>query len=476
MRAHKKVRIGLVAAALVASTAISTTPGPTGVAGSTAHAQDSRPNFVVIVTDDQREGFQVMPQTERLLAGSGVRFESAFATTPLCCPARASIMTGRYSHNTDVHTEADAAKLDQETTVQHYLQTAGYHTALFGKYLNSWSVHDPLPYFNEWAFFNRSRDAYKDGRWNVDGEVKVVEKYSTRYLNHKARKFVAERDTVAPDQPWFMYVAPTAPHRPFIIQKKYRKAPVGRWRKNPAIREKDRSDKPNYVQVQNIPDNVGKKTRKGQFRTLMSVDDLVGDLVRELRRTGQLDNTFIFYISDNGLMWGEHGLRRKAVPYMPSVHIPFLMRVPGMTEPVIDQRLVGNIDIAPTIMQAAGLEATNAPMDGRSLLDSTWARDRILTEYFDEKNRSGQSRFDAPSWGSIQTVQYQYTEYYSPTDHATLQFRELYDLENDPYQLVNLLGDADSGNDPPPLEVESLSLRLARDRFCAGTTGLRPCP
>jgi arylsulfatase A-like enzyme len=385
-------------------------------------------------------------------------------------------MTGRYSHNTDVHTEADAAKLDQETTIQHYLQEAGYHTALFGKYLNSWSVRDPVPYFDEWAFFNRSKAAYRDGKWNVDGEVKTVHKYTTTYLNRKATKFLAERAATAPDQPWFMYVAPTAPHRPFIAQKKYRHTDVGRWHKNPAILEEDRSDKPNYVQIQDIPLNVGRKTRQGQFRTLMSVDDLVGDVVRELRATGQLDNTFIFFISDNGLMWGEHGLRRKAVPYMPSVHVPFLMRVPGTHESVADHRLVGNIDIAPTIMEAAGLEPTNAPMDGRSLLDPTFARDRILMEYFDEKTDEGRSRFDAPSWASIQTLQYQFTEYYSPTDHATLQFRELYDLTSDPYQLDNLLGDADSSNDPPPLQVQSLSLQLARDRFCSGTDGVRPCP
>jgi arylsulfatase A-like enzyme len=272
-----------------------------------------------------------------------------------------------------------------------------------------------------------------------------------------------------------MFLAPSAPHRPFLAEARYKKADVGRWHKNPAILEQDRSDKPNYVQIQNIPQSVGRRTRRGQFRTLMSVDDLVGAVMHELDDAGELDDTFVFFISDNGLMWGEHGLRRKAVPYMPSVHVPFLMRVPGRTEHVLDQRLVGNVDIAPTIMEAIGLEATNAPMDGRSLLDE-FARDRILMEYFDEKTDEGRSRFDAPSWASIQTRRYQFTEYYSPTDHATLQFRELYDLDADPYQLDNLLGDADSGNDPPPFAVQELSVQLARDRVCTGTTGLLACP
>jgi arylsulfatase A-like enzyme len=473
MRTNRRLRATIVAA-LVGVASLSTLSAPEGAA-QPADALPPLPNVVIIVTDDQREGLEVMPKTQRLLGEKGVTFENAFATTPLCCPARASIMTGRYSHNTDVHTEADAAKLDQETTLQHYLQKAGYRTALFGKYLNSWRVKDEPPYFDEWAFFNRSKSSYLHGKWNVDGDVKRIHRYSTTYLRRKATRFVEERDETAPTQPWFMYLAPSAPHRPFIPQERYRKAKVGRWQRNPAILEADRSDKPNYVQIQDIPLTVGRKTRAGQFRTLMSIDDMVAAVVRKLRDAGELGETFIFYISDNGLMWGEHGLRRKAVPYMPSVHIPFLMRVPGTGVATVDQRLVGNIDIAPTVMEATGLQATAAPMDGRSLLDE-FARERILMEYFDEKTPEGRSRFDAPSWASLQTRVYQYTEYYSPTDHATLQFRELYDLHADPYQLVNLLGDADSGNDPPPLEVQSLSVQLARDRLCSGIEGPRACP
>ncbi|HEY7873776.1 MAG TPA: sulfatase [Actinomycetota bacterium] len=477
MRAHRRLRIGFVAAALVAATASSTLPGPHGAAPSTAHAQEFLPNFVIIVSDDQRTGLEMMPKTQRRLGGKGVSFPNAFTTTPFCCPARASIMTGRYAHNTDVHTGADARKLDQSTTVQHYLQQAGYHTALFGKYLNSWSVSVELPRFDEWAFFNRSKHAYQDGTWNVNGTVKRIKKYSTTYLEHKARRFVESRARKEPSKPWYMYVASAAPHAPYLPERKYRRAPVGRLELTPAILEDDLSDKPSWAQVKHVrPESTARHLRTRQHRTLMSVDDMVGDLVRTLRAAGELDETYIFYISDNGLMWGEHGLAGKAVPYMPAVSVPFLMRAPGGPKGFEDERLVANIDIAPTIMDAAGLQATNAPMDGHSLLDAAISRDRLLLEYYDEKKPGGESRFAAPSWASIQTFDSQFTEYYSPTDHATLQARELYDLVADPYQLVNRLGDTDTDNDPDPLELQSLAVQLARDRVCRGRTGLLACP
>jgi arylsulfatase A-like enzyme len=477
MRAHRKLRIGLIAGALVASTSLSTLPGPTGEAQSTARAQTTQPNFVIIVTDDQRAGLEMMPATQRLLAAKGVTFTNAYTTTPFCCPARASIMTGRYAHNTDVHTGADARKLDQTTTLQYYLRNAGYHTAMFGKYLNSWSVSVDVPHFDEWAFFNRSKNAYKDGTWNVDGKVKRIERYSTAYIERKARRFVETRARSAPDQPWMMYMAPAAPHSPYLPQKKYRRAPVGRYELTPAILEDDLSDKPTWVQVKDLErESVARRTRTGQHRTLMSIDHMVGNLVRTLRATGELDETFIFYISDNGLMWGEHGLRGKAVPYMPAVSVPFVMRGPGVAEGSTDDRLVANIDIAPTIMNAAGIPASNAEMDGHSLLDQSISRERLLIEYFDEKKPGGEPRFDAPSWAAIQTHDMQYTEYFSPTDHATLQFRELYDLDADPYQLLNVLGDATSDNDPDSIELESLTLQLARDRVCRGRSSLLACP
>jgi arylsulfatase A-like enzyme len=181
----------------------------------------------------------------------------------------------------------------------------------------------------------------------------------------------------------------------------------------------------------------------------------------------------IFFLSDNGFLWGEHGLTRKAAPYTPSVQIPFLMRPPGGIPPLEDQRLVANIDIAPTVLQTAGVLTTEPAMDGRSLLSDN-ARDRILLEYYDESN-APRKRFQAPSWASLRTASYQYVEYYG-TNGSTVNFREYYDLDQDPYQLVNLLGDDDTSNDPDPVTLLLLSQQLSRDRSCTGTSGPQACP
>jgi arylsulfatase A-like enzyme len=438
-------------------------------------AAPAQPNVLIVVTDDQRQGLGVMPSTTFALARKGVRFDKAVSTTPLCCPARASIFTGRYAHNHGVVTEADANALDQSSTLQYYLQQAGYSTALFGKYLNSWEVENAPPYFNRWAFFAKSRNAYRDGRWNVNGMVERPSEYSTRFIEEQALGFLEEQAIVAPDQPWFMYLAPTAPHSPFVPERRYRDAYVGGWRKTPAMRESDRSDKPPYVQVQFRRPGIGRHLRRRQFHTLMSVDDLMASVLRSLRTRDELDDTLVFFLSDNGFLWGEHGLIKKSVPYLPSVEVPFLMRVPGSTDAVDDRRLVANIDIAPTVLAATGVEATGPPMDGRPLLDSSQSRDRILLEYYDQKDTRGGSRFEAPTWASTLTPDFQYIEYYKD-DATTITYREYYNLRLDPYQLDNVIDDGDPANDIDPLSLQLLSQQLAQDRNCSGTSGLQACP
>ena len=430
------------------------------------------PNILVIVTDDQRSGMGVMPRTRRILARNGSRFENAVTTTPLCCPSRASIFSGRYAHNTGVHTEADADKLDQGTTMQYYLHEAGYATALFGKYLNSWSILDAPPNFDEWAFFTKSH-SYRGQDWNVGGTVRPVRAYSTRYISTRASGFIKDQNAAAPDQPWFMYLATTAPHRPFTAERRFRHAGVGRFHRDPAMRERKRSDKPPYVRVQHASPRAGPRLRTHQLRTLMSVDRMVKAVTDSVADAGELDNTLIFYLSDNGFLWGEHGLTRKAAPYTPSVGIPMLMRPPGGTPALQDQRLVANIDIAPTALQAAGIVTTDTAMDGRSLLGDN-ARDRILMEYYDEPSEPRQ-RFQAPTWASLRTSSYQYIEYYAQNG-STVTFREYYDLDNDPYQLHTLLADDNSSNDPDPVTLLLLSQQLAHDRTCSGTSGPSACP
>jgi arylsulfatase A-like enzyme len=429
---------------------------------------NKRPNILIIVTDDQRSGLSVMPETRRLLKRRGTWFKDAFVTTPLCCPSRASIFTGRYTHNHHVFgNQGEGINLVQRSTLQYYLQKAGYETALFGKYLNKWDITRPPPYFDLYSF--TVGDAYSKNEWNVHGTIKTVSRYNTTYISHKASYFI--RHAGANNPPWFLYLAPAAPHTPFTPSTKYAHARVAPWEGNSAVFEGDRSDKPPWVQSESHGIRFGRRIRKEQFRTLMSVDDLVSNVFRTLREVRQASNTLVFFISDNGFMWAEHGLYGKAKPYEPSIKVPFLVRWPGhLLEDATDKRIVANIDIAPTVLQATGITPNPAyPIDGRTLLGASSLRRRLLTENSPNPNLS-----DSPQgiWASTRTDSYKYTEYYE-ADGVTVAFREYYDLERDPFELHNLLGDGNSSNDP---DVAALSAQLAHDRACEGTVGPNSCP
>ena len=178
-------------------------------------------------------------------------------------------------------------------------------------------------------------------------------------------------------------------------------------------------------------------------------------------------NTMVLFMSNNGYAWGDHGLQTKSSPYREAVEIPLMMKWTGRIDRgSVDRRMVANIDIAPTIVDATGISTEDGPvMDGRSLLDPTWDRSRLLLEY--TKNR----KFPAPSWASTITRESQYIEL---LNRRGLIDREYYDLVNDPYQLTNLLGDERSSNDP--LGVPAMSLLLDQDRRCEGPMPLGTCP
>jgi arylsulfatase A-like enzyme len=441
--------------------AASATPSPPGTNGAGAAG---RPNVLLIVTDDQREGLEVMPKTRSWLVRQGTTYEWAFATTPLCCPSRASIMTGRYAHNHLVRTNAagQVGNLDQRTTLQYYLRSSGYRTAIFGKYLNKWPLEVNPPHFDRWAIFSATPDnvlsAYVGGPWNVDGVVEPISTYSTRFLRDLAVGFIRNNR----DRPWFVYVAPPAPHRPFLPEPVYADAAVPAWDGNPAVSERDKSDKPPYVRASNIGLERGQDLRSKQLRTLMSVDDLVDGMLTALRDSGQLDGTMVFLLSDNGYLWGEHGLLGKPPPYLQATRVPFLARWPGhLGRGDVERRLVANIDIAPTVLDAAGVMVDPAiPMDGRSLLDTAWRRDRLVLENFWAR--------EAPKWSSTVTPEFQYVEYYDLAGE-TITFSEYYDLTTDVWQLTNLLHDGDRRNNPDQAALHAV---LTRDRACVG----RSCP
>lgn len=417
------------------------------------------PNIVVFMTDDQRPSgtLSVMPATRRLFVEEGTNFENAFATTPMCCPSRATLFSGRYAHNHGVllNVEEDPESFDQSETIQKYLGDAGYRTGIFGKYLNGWDLNRDPPYFDEWAIFSNSApEGYYNGNWNVDGRQQRVSDYSTTYIRERALDFIEDPDP----RPWLLFLNTAAPHPPFTPEPRYQDAPVPRFKPNPAVNESDLADKHPFVRrLQTRPETV-KKERRNQLRTLMSVDDLVEEVVGLIDERAETENTLVFFLSDNGFLWGEHGLTRKMVPYEESVGIPLLMRWPETVAPAtVDSRLVATNDIPATILDAAGLESKE-PLDGRSLLDD-WDRERLLLEFW--------AAYGRPTWAATRTKSDVYIEYYK-RDAETLTFREFYDLTNDPYQTRNL---ADSGKGRE-LDMEARARTLAADRRCRGPT----CP
>jgi arylsulfatase A-like enzyme len=455
----RKVRLALLAACWVGVVAV-------GIyVAEPASSQDDRPNVLIIITDDMRERDQmvVMPKTLEIFGEGGTRFTHAFASTPQCCPSRASIFTGRYAHNTGVRRNQDGEKLNEMVTVQRYLQQrAGYKTALVGRYLNSWDVAQDPPFFDKWALF---RAGYFDNEFNVNGELVDVDQYATDYIAEQSTAFLEEFDAEADQTPWLMYVTVSAPHFPFYASDEYAAAEVPDWPRNPALREENLGDKAGFVGRVGFTAEEGQAIYDKQLRTLMSADDAVAAVFDKLGQLGEDEETLAFFLSDNGMLLGEHGLYAKRLPYTESIHIPFFVRWPGRVEPgATDDRLVGNVDIAPSVLDVARLPAElQMGLDGRSLFGPL-ERTRIFTEQW------GSWSANRPTWASIRTRDYQYIQYYF--NDGELRFREFYDLVEDPWQTNNLLGDANRTNDPMPVVVKQLETQLERDRTCAGLT----CP
>jgi arylsulfatase A-like enzyme len=457
-----------------------------------AHAAAAQPNILFIVTDDQRtDEMDVMPKTKKWfktgdaangIAG-GTEYTQGFVTNPLCCPSRASILSGRYPHNHGVRANDEAGNFDTDRAVNRYLGDAGYRTGIFGKFLNDWDLSRNPPNWDRWAITPGA--VYKFYGVNEQGTLRsMMTQYSTSYLEDQAINFINQGEA-NDSQPWFMYLTPAAPHNPETPDTVYADVcnPPGPFQKPPNYREADRSDKPVWVSLSNpISDAMllGDETdcnpagiRTERLRTLMSVDDMVEGVFQALRANGEDQDTLAVFISDNGYEFSEHGLAAgKGYPYTESVKVPLYARWPAHPTDVPqnqnDSRLAANVDLAPTALAAAGVAAPSSPpMDGRSILATASPRDRLLLEF----NHFTAYTTWPPPWASLRTATYQYTEYYEE-DGVSVQYREYYDLVNDPWQLTNLLGDSNTANDPSPALLATLSDQLRRDRLCSGLT----CP
>ena len=428
-----------------------TTPPPSG-----------RPNVVVINTDDMRADMATaLPKIRQWLADGGTTFRNGYVSTPSCCPSRASLMSGRYVHNNGQY-QQQTLGFDLDLTIQRYLHDAGYLTGHAGKFLHWLDLSVEAPNFDRWTYF---KGGYENVYMNFDGTVRRSQGYSTTIVFDRAIEYVNDFEGRDDARPFYLYLAPIAPHDPSIAEPTYASATVPAHQPDPSYMEADRTDKPSFVRNQNPTVAAVLATRTAMIRTLYTVDDQVDRLMRHLQATGELANTLVIFTSDNGYLLGEHKATSKFLPYRKAVEVPFLVRWPGRVPAgAVDDRLVTHVDIAPTILAATGVSQAHATLDGRNILAGT-ARQRALTEYWNDPNNNP----NIPTWASIRTAAYQYTEYYNSATPATVTFREYYNLQADPYQLVNLLADGVPANDP---DTVPLSQTLQTARQCAGTS----CP
>lgn len=388
---------------------------------------DTRPNFLVIITDDQRyDTMEYMPNTQQMIFDQGVTFSRGYVTTPYCCPSRSSILTGMYAHNHLVYVNED--KLEFKTVVED-IHRNGYYTGLVGKYLNSWKGETRYEYDFWVAFWGGTMKNYYDPDLDVNGTWSKHEGYSTYIFRDYAMQFLEEASQQS--KPFFLIFAPNAPHAPFTPAREdtalLQDLPPHR---PPSFNEADTSDKP--ISISGSPplteDEIAAidNTRKRQILTLISLDRAIGDIINKLEETGEMDNTVLVFISDNGLHWGEHRFDVKSTAYEETVRVPFAIRYPPLIPtPYVEDRLVANIDIAPTIYE---LSETAMPktVDGLSLVSlfsgGTEWRDHILLEAWPDRG----------AWTAIHTGEYVYVE----TENDLSEF---YDLNLDPFQLENAI-------------------------------------
>jgi arylsulfatase A-like enzyme len=431
-------------------------------AASPVGAGVAPPNIVLILTDDQTldELSEItMPTVVSELVGKGVTFQNAFVSNSLCCPSRTSILTGKYSHGTGVYRNDppyggfETFRDEDGSTIATWLHDAPAHyaTALVGKYLNGYAQGYKPPGWDRWVGLGAgdSSKGYYDYDITVDDSVvhhgSDPEDYSTDVLTGFATDFVRK---VPASRPLFLYFAPHAPHDPATPPIRYsdelKDLPPYR---PPNFNEADVSDKPPWVQrlpllryndIKRIDD-----FRNRQFRSLMAVDEAVDAIMAALEETHRLGNTFIVVTSDNGLEMGSHRWSKKRVPWEESIHMPLIVRYDPLTQgtPRIDTHLALNIDLAPTFAELAGISAPGA--EGTSLLplvrgeDPPWRSDFLLEHLADAVNDPAY----VPSYCGVRTQRYKYVQYEEQVGDDIEISEELYDLNADPFELLNLAGD-----------------------------------
>jgi arylsulfatase A-like enzyme len=454
-------------------------------------ALHKRPNIVFVMTDDQTlENLRVMHETKHLLGDQGATFDQYVVSYSLCCPSRATMLTGEYAHNNRVldnkWPNGGYYRFRPQNSLPVWLQDAGYYTAHVGKFLNGYGKRNRRevpPGWNQWyTSVDPTTYRYWDYTFNENGKLvhydNAVREYRTDVDTRTAVDIIkdhAAKDSAERRKPLYLQVDYLAPHTgyPVALDDPPRMAtpePAPRHRDRfafaplptpPNYNEADVSDKPIGIRRRNLIEPYVRyaitEDYQQRLESLLAVDEGVAAIVKELRRTGELSNTYIFFSSDNGFFQGEHRIPSgKVLPYEESIHLPLLVRGPGIPANRRLDELVGNVDLAPTIAAIAHAKPGRIE-DGVSLLpllkNGTWnvKRDDILLEA---------GPFDKPEqeYTGLRTPRYMFAVYGNGE-------QELYDLRADPYELDNRAGA------PEYEQVRTmLTERLQRLRYCAGAS------
>ena len=386
--------------------------------GSQRAASSERPNIVFVLTDDMRkDDLRFVPETRRLVGNRGMEFDNAFVTFSMCCPSRASILTGLYPHNHRVFTNEAPEGGEpgfrhlENSTLATWLHAGGYRTALFGKYFNDYAGTHRPPGWDVWHANE-----------------------SDAMVAQRAESFI--RTSAEGPTPFFAYVAPHTPHPPAKPPARYAdRYPHLRVPRTSDYNEKDVSDKPYWLRTANRLSQKEKdaadKLYRNRARSLLEVDDMMTRLYTALRETGELDNTYIVFTSDNGFHFAEHRLQppRKSTAYEPDIKIPLLVTGPGIPAGTHRSKMVLNNDFGVTMADLAGVRPTRK-VDGRSFAPILRGQSPTWRSAFLVENPTG--RVVPPFRTLRRSDGKKMTQYYNK------DVREIYYLSADPRELRNV--------------------------------------
>ena len=442
------------------------------------------PNIVLVLTDDLDTGLlQYMPKLRELVQAQGLSFSNYYVSSALCCPSRASLFRGQLPHNTTVLTNEDGfAKFHQlgleSSTVATWLQSAGYRTALMGKYLNGYLEARGAGLFEYvppgWSEWDVAGDGFREIDYTLNHNG-VLTKYGhspqdvlSDVLRARADTFITQSTDA--HQPFFLELSTFAPHFPYTVLDRYANTfPDVKAPRPPSFNVQGQGE-PKWLAAQ-PPLTAADVTEldatyRRRVQSVQGIDEMIGHLFDTLGSTGALDNTYFVFTSDNGYHLGQHRLKAgKQTAFDSDIRVPLIVRGPGVARGSVDAMTM-NVDLAPTFAALAGARVPDF-VDGQSLVPllngSTppgW-RDAVLVEHEGPAALPGDPDYQADdnptSYVALRTAAQLFVQYRSGE-------RELYDYSADPNELVNRVASAS------PAELARLQRMLDQLRGCKAET------